>query len=154
MQEKLPAAIRKVWTISALLTIFWWLVAAAGLFAGHILWNWPLWLLAFPAALAVLQPIIMLSLVPYRYQFWRYRITDTAVYMQKGAIIQSEEAVPITRVQNVTLSSGPILRHFQLQEVNIETASTSHKIDGLTKPVAEKLRDQILLLAKEARDEG
>lgn len=91
--------------------------------------------------------------MPYRYRFLRYNITPTAVFLQKGFFFRKNEAIPIARIQNVTLEQGPLLRWQQLQQVNIETASTAHVIDGVTASVANQLRTQILKLAQEARDE-
>ncbi len=53
----------------------------------------------------------------------------------------------------MTLEAGPLLQWQELQQVNIETASTAHVIDGVTRSVADQLRNQILQLAQEARNE-
>ncbi|WP_180368397.1 PH domain-containing protein, partial [Oenococcus oeni] len=60
---------------------------------------------------------------------------------------------PIARVQNVTLSAGPVLQWQKPEKVVVATASSSHKIDGLKDDTARRLRDQIMHLALEARDE-
>ena len=73
--------------------------------------------------------------------------------VQKGFFFQKNEAIPIARIQNVTLEAGPLLQWQELQQVNIETASTAHVIDGVTRSVADQLRNQILQLAQEARNE-
>ncbi|WP_415562909.1 PH domain-containing protein [Lentilactobacillus hilgardii] len=61
-------------------------------------------------------------------------------------------SIPIARVQDVTLSAGPILQSQKLQTVQITTASTSHKIDGLEPQTAEQLRRQIMQLAVEVKE--
>lgn len=154
MAEQLPATIKQVWVIGALLNALGWLALAAALWVANSWWAWPLWLVAIALALAVLHPLVHLVLIPYRYAFWRYQITPDAVYLKKGAIFRKEEALPITRIQNVTLEAGPVLAHYHLQAVSIETASTKHEIDGVTPAVAAQLRDQIMQLAMEARDEA
>ncbi|WP_154815843.1 PH domain-containing protein, partial [Lactiplantibacillus plantarum] len=80
-------------------------------------------------------------------------ITPTAVFLQKSCFCQKKKARTIARIQNVTLEAGPLLQWQELQQVNIETASTAHVIDGVTRPVADQLRNQILQLAQEARNE-
>ncbi|MCF7523139.1 PH domain-containing protein [Levilactobacillus brevis] len=71
--------------------------------------------------------------------------------MQAGFIFQERIAIPIARVQNVTLSAGPLLQWQHLTKVTVATASTSHSIDGLELADAERLREQIMRLAQEAR---
>ncbi|WP_461226056.1 PH domain-containing protein [Lacticaseibacillus suihuaensis] len=154
MEEHLPQQIKQVWRIGAGLSLLWWLAVTVGLLVANHLWHWPLWLIAISLGLALLHPAIELALIPYRYAFWRFRITDTAVYLKEGAVFQKETAIPIRRIQNVTLEAGPILRAHGLQEVQIQTASTTDSLAGVTTAVANQLRDRILALAKEARDDA
>lgn len=153
MGEPLPATIKWVWRISALIWGAIWLLVAIGLFVAHRLWQWPLWLAIAFAALAIVHVGIQHSLIPYRYRFGRYLITPTAVYLRSGFIFRKEEAVPISRIQNVTLEAGPLLQAKGLQSVQVETAATQHKIAGVTRDVAGQLRDRIMTLAQEARDD-
>ncbi|WP_225047935.1 PH domain-containing protein [Lacticaseibacillus kribbianus] len=154
MEEHLPQQIKQVWRIGAGLALVWWLAVTVGLLVANRLWGWPLWLIAISLGLALVHPSAELALIPYRYAFWRFRITDTAVYLKEGALFQKETAIPISRIQNVTLSAGPILRAHGLQQVEIQTASTSDSLAGVTAEVADRLRDRILALAKEARDDA
>ncbi len=98
---------------------------------------------------AVIDLIVELTLVPYRYSFWLYTLTDNAVELRSGFIFRKLISIPIARVQDVTLSAGPILQFQKLQEIRITTASTSHKIDGVEPAVGEQLRKQIMKLAVE-----
>ncbi|WP_179393948.1 PH domain-containing protein [Lacticaseibacillus absianus] len=154
MEERLPAAIRRVWWIGTLLTAGWWGAVTAVAWLGHTLWHWPLWVVLIGAAVLVLHAGSKALLIPYRYAYWRYRITDTAVYLREGALVRKETAIPISRIQNVTLEAGPILRANGLQEVQIQTAATTDAIAGVTTATAATLRDLILRLAQEARDDA
>ncbi|QVI34723.1 hypothetical protein BVJ53_12785 [Lacticaseibacillus chiayiensis] len=151
--QALPANIQTVWRFNALIWSVIFLIGGLLLLAASHFWHWPSWLGLGVIGLTVLQLIVRLALVPYRYRFLRYNITPTAVFLQKGFFFRKNEAIPITRIQNVTLEQGPLLRWQQLQQVNIETASTAHVIDGVTASVADQLRTRILKLAQEARDE-
>lgn len=91
-------------------------------------------------------------MVSYRYAFWRYNLTADAVELQSGYIFKKLVSIPIARVQDVTLSAGPILQSQKLQTVQITTASTSHKIDGMEPQTAEQLRRQIMQLAVEVKE--
>ncbi|MGO2671401.1 MAG: PH domain-containing protein [Lacticaseibacillus paracasei] len=151
--QALPATIQRIWRASAAIWALVILIAGLLLIAAWHFWHWSLWLAIGAMGFAILQLIFRLALVPYRYRFWRYNITPTAVFLQKGFFFQENEAIPIARIQNVTLEAGPLLQWQELQQVNIETASTAHVIDGVTRPVADQLRNQILQLAQEARNE-
>ncbi|MCX2455828.1 PH domain-containing protein [Lacticaseibacillus nasuensis] len=154
MGEQLPASIKQVWRLHAVIWGGVWLVIALGLTVAHGLWHWPLWLAGIFLAIGLLHPLLQFSFIPYRYAFGRYLITETAVYLRSGFVFRKEEAVPISRIQNVTLEAGPLLASKGLQEVQIETASTQHSIAGVTTAVAGQLRDRIMQLAQEARDDA
>ncbi|WP_243676771.1 PH domain-containing protein [Secundilactobacillus collinoides] len=62
--------------------------------------------------------------------------------------------MPINRIQNVTLEAGPLLQWQQLKAVSIETASTTHEIEAVLPHTAEHLKQQIIALAQEARDDA
>lgn len=153
MGEALPEAMRTVWRVRAAIDAALWGGGIVGCAVAIGRWHWPWWLVLGPVLGLLLHPGLQLLLVPYRYAFWRYLITPEAVYLKRGYVFRSEEAVPISRVQNVTLTAGPLLRWQHLQAVQIETASTTHEIAGVTETVAAALRKRIMVLAQEARDE-
>ncbi|TLQ19033.1 hypothetical protein FEZ41_08305 [Lentilactobacillus parafarraginis] len=150
----LPQRIKVVWRLSAGFTFIILLVIGLGgyLAATLFAWKWLLWPGISFMGLAVIDLTAELILVPYRYAFWRYELTADAVKLQSGYIFNKLVSIPIARVQDVTLSAGPILQSQKLQSVEITTASTSHKIDGLTPNVAEQLRQQIMKMAVEVQD--
>lgn len=61
--------------------------------------------------------------------------------------------IPIARVQNVTLKQGPVLKWKSLQKVIIVTAAGSEDISGLRIQDADELKELIMRLAKEARND-
>ncbi len=152
---QLPKRIKRVWRLSAILvTIVLLLLAAAG-FVGTHLFNWPLlfWTSIGFVGIAIVYLIVELAIIPYRYAFWRYTLTADAVELQSGYIFKKLVSIPIARVQDVTLSAGPLLQSQKLQEVAVTTAATTHKIDGLEPDVANQLRHQIMQLALEVKDQ-
>ncbi|EEI71968.1 PH domain-containing protein [Lentilactobacillus hilgardii] len=150
----LPEKIKNVWRISAFINFAVLLIIAIGCYIAFIFFNWQ-WLF-WPGigfgAIAIIDLIFELILVSYRYAFWRYNLTADAVELQSGYIFKKLVSIPIARVQDVTLSAGPILQSQKLQTVQITTASTSHKIDGLEPQTAEQLRRQIMQLAVEVKE--
>lgn len=150
----LPKQIKTVWRISAILNTL--LAVGFGVAAViiHYFFNyqWLLYAAGFFFVVAVIDFAVEMSLVPYRYSFWLYTLSDDAVELRSGFIFRKLISIPIARVQDVTLSAGPILQSQKLQEVRITTASTSHKIDGVQPEVGEQLRKQIMKLAVEVRN--
>lgn len=59
------------------------------------------------------------------------------------------ESIPIIKIQNISLDQGPLLRWQHLEDVTIQTASSSHTIEGLEIKEAEGLRDQLISLNKQ-----
>ncbi|MFD1549365.1 PH domain-containing protein [Levilactobacillus fuyuanensis] len=147
----LPDRIKLIWGISAVGSFIALLVLTGLIWLTYRYWDWPLWILSTFAAITIIEPIIEGSLIPYRYRFTRYQISAVAVEMQSGFIFKKRVAIPIARVQNVTLNAGPLLQWQKLTKVSIATASTNHGIEGLELDEAEALRDQIMRLAREAR---
>lgn len=149
LSEQLPAKIKIVWRISALIVFVCGLIVWAILawVIGHF--DWPSWL-NYPAGILVVGGFALeLTLVPYRYRFWRYQLTATDVEIESGFIFHQQTAVPISRIQNVTLQAGPLFQLFGLQTVEVETAATSHEIAGVLPATAEQLKQQLMALAQQ-----
>jgi len=149
--HQLPPRIKRIWGYSALGSLIALLVITGLLFLAYRYWHWTVWLAVFGGILTVIEPTIEAALIPYRYRFTRYQITTTAVEMQSGWFFKKRVAIPIARVQNVTLNAGPLLQWQHLTQVTVATAATNHTIEGLELAVAEHLREQIMRLAQEAR---
>lgn len=154
MKEQLPPAIKRVWASSAVLSGLLGLIITAGLWWAYASWQWWLWLPVTSLVLTGFDVVVELALIPYRYAFWRYQITANAVHLQRGVVFKEEVTVPITRIQNVILEAGPLLQLNKLQAVKVETAASSYQIDGVVPETANALRDRIMTLAREARDES
>ncbi|AZZ60496.1 PH domain-containing protein [Oenococcus sp. UCMA 16435] len=151
--EQLPSRIKFIWLIHVFGNLFLLTIVMILLeFAVHF-WKLADWLIYPALVAAVLIISFELLSIPYRYRFWQYKISNDSVEIQSGFIFRERVAIPIARVQNVTLSAGPVLQWQKLEKVIVATASSSHKIDGLKDDTAKQLRDQIMRLALEARDE-
>ncbi|MBQ8997846.1 MAG: PH domain-containing protein [Clostridium sp.] len=61
-----------------------------------------------------------------------YNITSKAVEYTYGTLSISKTIIPINRVQQVTITNGPILNAFGLVEVDILTTTTTHKLKNIT----------------------
>ncbi|MHC5063199.1 MAG: PH domain-containing protein [Planctomycetota bacterium] len=81
------------------------------------------------------------------YARWRFSITGELLLARFGIIFHEEKAIPISRMQHVDLTRGPIERLFGLATLVVFTAGTegaSFRLPGLAVFRAEELRDQIL----------
>lgn len=81
---------------------------------------------------------------------WKYQVYEDEVELMFGVIVKRRIIIPMIRVQHVDTRQGPVLRYFGLASVTISTAATVHEIPGLTMADADRLRDQIAELAREA----
>ncbi|WP_225353534.1 PH domain-containing protein [Lacticaseibacillus thailandensis] len=104
--QQLPAQIKRIWALSAVGSLCAGVVITAGLAVANHLWSWPLWLVWAALGLTVAEFLVELALVPYRYRFSEYSITDNAVEIQSGFVMRKRIAIPIARIQNVTLKAG------------------------------------------------
>ncbi|CAJ1226073.1 PH domain-containing protein [Levilactobacillus zymae] len=147
----LPPRIKRIWGYSTLGSFLFGLVATGLLYWAQIGWHWPGWLVVVSAVITLVEPIVEAGLIPYRYRFTRYQITPVAVEIQSGMVFKKRLAIPIARVQDVTLKAGPLLQWQKLTQVTVATAATSHTIEGLELATAEQLREHIMQLAQEAR---
>lgn len=52
-------------------------------------------------------------------------LTTRALKFQKGVLFQVERTIPLDKIQDLTFREGPLLRHFGLSTLKIETAGQS-----------------------------
>lgn len=156
--QKLPKDIKLIWRLSAgfdflalilvMLGFLIWRIFAPVQMRGALL------VIAMVIlAIAVLTFLAELALVSYRWNFWTYYIDDRQVQLHHGYFFRKQIIIPIARVQNVTLKQGPVLRLKDLQKVVIVTAAGSSDIAGLKNEQADHLKELIMQLAREARND-
>jgi len=61
--------------------------------------------------------------------------------------------IPMVRVQHVDTAQGPILKKYDLSNISISTAATTHIIPMLITEDADRLRSRISELARVAEDD-
>lgn len=77
-----------------------------------------------------------------------YAELEEELLVRSGIMFQHLSVVPYGRMQQVTISSGPLLAKFDLATVKLVTASsdTDASIPGLEKDEAERLRTKLTAL--------
>lgn len=156
--KQLPVEIKTIWRIRELIDLLVWLLIAVPFLVWALLApdSWQPWLWSITgviAAFGVIESLIELALVPYHYRFWTYYIDDRQVELHHGFFFRKQIVIPIARVQNVTLIQGPVIRLKHLQKVKVMTAAGGEDIAGLKEQEANDLKELIMKLAKEARND-
>ncbi len=135
---------RWMWLVNGLLAvivllvpqILWWLVDRRGSLTPHLVVA-GVWLVLAIVYLAVMPP--------WRYRVHRWESTPTAVYTQTGWATQERRIAPVSRIQTVDMSRGPLAQLFGLASVTVTTASAAGplRIHGLEYAHARRLIDEL-----------
>ncbi len=93
--------------------------------------------------------LVWLSLVWPRIWFRhaRWQLKAESLEILRGVLWKHRIAIPLGRVQHADVSQGPLLRHFGLGKLIINTAGTSNatiEVDGLSHGTAMTLRDDLV----------
>lgn len=111
-------------TIFVHIDAIWWNVVSYGLWA----------ICAYCLLGLILYP-------PIEYRQWGYYIDEEKVVIRHGLFFINQTIIPIIRIQNITISQGPINRHLGLYKVEIALASGSHEIVGLDQITADSISE-------------
>lgn len=105
------------------------------------------WLLALAAV--VVATLIAVVVPQWRYRVHRWEVSETAVYTQRGWWARERRIAPMSRVQTVDFSQGPLARVCGLATVTVTTASAAGplQIEGLDQGLALRLVDELTLKA-------
>lgn len=104
-------------------------------------WHW----FGMPTAAwigyAVIAACYCVAMPVLRYRLHRWETTDGAVYTQTGWLTRERRVAPMSRVQTVDVSQGPVSRMLGLATVTVTTASSRGPlhIAGLARPVADQV---------------
>ncbi len=93
------------------------------------------------------------------YKFYGYQLTDEGFKKESGVIAQSSVTIPYDRIQNVDIYRSLWARLLGLSDVRIQTAGSSRigaegRLPGLSEQEAQKVRDELILRAKQAIKQG
>ncbi|MDQ0228964.1 PH domain-containing protein [Metabacillus malikii] len=150
-KRKLSKDAVKVWIMKDFITDIIGLIVLAVLFFLDYLFTWPYWIewiiIGF-IILSLLSPVWSIIRSNLLYKNWRYDIDEEFLKLRFGSLIEEHQLVPMTKVQSVTTSQGPLYRRYGLYILKIETMGSIHTIPGLSKQVAFDLRNTIAHYAK------
>ncbi|MBI4135184.1 PH domain-containing protein [Candidatus Uhrbacteria bacterium] len=121
-------------------------------------------------ALAAILVLIGLSWIWARlaYRYYRYELREDGFRKEHGVIWKKYVTIPYDRIQNIDIHRGVFARLLGLSDLQIHTAGASAvvgkygargvyaegRLPGLSKEIAEEIRDELVRRAREARSSG
>lgn len=159
MREELKYRIPKkgltVWRLYGILETL--AVAIVACVASLILtakFDFPLFIYYIAVIIVVLAGILFVWIFPnIRWKIWRYEVREQEIEIQSGLFIVTRTLIPMVRVQHVDTGQGPILKKYDLSNISISSAATTHTIPMLVTTDADELRAKISELARVAEDD-
>lgn len=144
----------RVWRIHASITAFITLLLTIGVFTLSYFFNWYSWIKYVVLGIWLISTFCGVYLFPkIRWKRWRYEVRDQEIEIQSGLFVVERTLVPMIRVQHVDTIQGPILKKYNLSEISISTAATTHIIPALVMEEADELRMRISKLARVAEED-
>ncbi|MBI4117948.1 MAG: PH domain-containing protein [Parcubacteria group bacterium] len=119
-------------------------------------------------SLGVLVIILLWVIAKLTYHFVRYELREEGFRKEHGIIWKTYVTIPYNRIQNVDIHRGIIARLLGLSDLEIQTAGASAVVrrrgvwgvgaegtlPGLSREVAEKLRDELVHRARKGAGQG
>jgi membrane protein YdbS with pleckstrin-like domain len=104
-----------------------------------------LWLLGPAAVILVIGLAATLALPVWWHRVHRWEVTDTAVYALTGYFWRTWRIAPMSRIQTVDTTQGPLQRSFGLSTVVVTTASSAGAVnlEGLDQEQAAALAERL-----------
>lgn len=74
--------------------------------------------------------IVYLFILQKMIDSWSCTLTDRALHVKKGVFVKSESTIPLDKITDLLTVQGPIMRHYDLFKVSVETAGQSSMEGG------------------------
>ncbi|MCC3357702.1 PH domain-containing protein [Bacillus sp. REN16] len=110
--------------------------------------KWAFWILIAILVFAVLGTIWSFIEPKLLYRTWSYQFNDEYLQISYGVLTKEWVTVPMTKIQSVSTSQGPIMKRYQTRSIKVETMGSSHTIPALEEDVALELRERLAEYAK------
>ncbi|MEV7369553.1 PH domain-containing protein [Streptomyces sp. NPDC090301] len=108
------------------------------------------WLLLAAGVVAALGLTCTAFFPAWWFRVHRWEVTEDAVYVRTGALWQEWRIAPMSRIQTVDTSRGPLEQGFRLATVTVTTASSrgAIRIEGLDHELAAGLAERLTLITQ------
>lgn len=123
-------------------------ILAAFIIAPMALADAPLWATAGMAAVMAAAAVFTAVWIPLYYRSVVYLLTPTEMTWKRGVWFRQTGIVPYSRITNVDIVQGPVMRFFGISNLRIQTAGYSAqpqaeiRLMGIEEP--EPLREMIM----------
>ncbi|KGR75859.1 PH domain-containing protein [Ureibacillus manganicus] len=152
--HKIPRKGLTVWRLYGVISTIIVLVLAGVVSFLTYRFLWPTFIYYIAIGLFILNAIFSIWIVPnIRWDHWRYEVREHEIEIQSGLFVVKRTMIPMVRVQHVDTAQGPILKKYNLANIAISTAATTHMIPMLLSDDADNLRSRISELARVAEDD-
>lgn len=94
------------------------------------------------------------------YHFYRYELRQDGFRKELGVISKKYVTIPYDRIQNVDIHRSILARILGLSDLRVQTAGSSgaagaeSRLPGLSREVAEQLRDELVRRARQYKSQG
>jgi membrane protein YdbS with pleckstrin-like domain len=143
---------------------YYFAVMALVVVIGVLSWLVPL-LIVIPAPFGLISLVLLVLLISF-WSFWIplyyttvvYRLTDDEISWRRGVWFRRTGIVPYSRITNVDIVQGPVMRWFGISSLKIQTAGYSAQaqaelsLEGIEEP--EELREVIMGFVRGTRVSG
>lgn len=109
---------------------------------------WALKLVSGVGILLILGLMLEILLKQMRWNSWGYDVSSDSVEIMEGLFFVKRTMIPLSAIEHVDTTQGPIERMFQLYSLKLATAAGEHRIPGLVRDQAESLRTHVRLTSK------
>lgn len=142
-QERYDAKVVPWWCARILITVASVVLPLAGV--GALVAPVRGWFLWLAVVLAILGVATAALLPTWRYRVDRWEVTDHAVYTRTGYVLTTWRIAPLSRIQTLDSTRGPLQRRLGLATVVVTTASSAGavKIAGLAQEHAAELTHEL-----------
>ncbi|MDL4840981.1 PH domain-containing protein [Aquibacillus rhizosphaerae] len=110
--------------------------------------TWVFWILIGLVALSILGVIWSIAEPVLLYRSWSYQFDDEYLQLSYGILKKEWVTVPMTKIQSVSTSQGPIMKRYNTRSIKVETMGSSHVIPALEQQIALQLREVLAEYAK------
>ncbi|RLL43733.1 hypothetical protein D8M04_12480 [Oceanobacillus piezotolerans] len=151
LEHRLSPAFPKVRMISESITNMVGFVVLGILFWLDFYFAWPTWAFWILIGLVLFNIVgTIYSLIEpfYFYQSWSYQFNEEYLQLCYGILRKEWVIVPMTKIQSVTTTQGPIMKTYHMRSIKVETMGSSHTIPALEEEVALSLRQTLAKYAK------
>ncbi|MED3764037.1 PH domain-containing protein [Ureibacillus terrenus] len=154
LEYKIPRKGLTVWRLYGLIYTFFLSVIAGTIIFLTYQFDWSAAIYFISASVVLIAAIALIWLFPkIRWDHWRYEVREQEIEIQSGLFVVKRTLIPMVRVQHVDTMQGPILKKYDLANIAISTAATTHVIPMLITEEADHLRERISELARVAEDD-